>query len=142
MDIVKVTPDKEKAKSLFDTTSVRLDLIGLAEKHDKEKYSSKIVEEYYEAILEFITALMSLDGYKTRSDITGAHIATIEYLKNSYREFKDNEIQFIDSLRLKRNGIKYHGKHIDPEYVKMYESQIKHIVEKLKSILNKRLQSD
>ena len=139
MDLIKIFPDKQKALSLLDTLSVRLDLIVLMEKTDTSKYASKIIEEYYETVLELITALMSLDGYKTRSDLTGSHITTIKYLKATCKEFTEREIQLIDDFRERRNGIKYYGRHITAEYVNTYESQIKQTIEKLKSVLKRRL---
>lgn len=142
MDLIKINPDRQKALSLLDTLSLRLDLIGLMGKTDKIKYASKITEEYYETILELITAIMYLDGYKTRSDLPGSHITTIEYLKVTYKEFTEKEIGLIDDFRERRNGVKYYGRHITPAYVKMYEGQITQIIEKLKSTLKRKLSRD
>lgn len=74
MDLVNITPDKERAENLLNTVSVRMDTIKLLRKTDSKKFASKIIEEYYESILELITAIMSVDGWKTRSDITGSHM--------------------------------------------------------------------
>lgn len=138
MDIVKVLPDKEKAKSLLDTVDVRLDLIKLMWKDDVQKYSSKIVEEYYEIVLELITALLSIDGYKTRSDLAGSHQTAIEYL-SSYKEFTGSEIWLVGELRKRRVGIKYYGKHVETGYIKTYEAQIKAVIEKLAQIVKNKL---
>lgn len=74
-DLIRITPDKERSKSLLGMISVRLDSIYLMETKDISKFASKIIEEYYECIIELITAIMSVDGFKTRSDLTGAHLA-------------------------------------------------------------------
>ncbi len=139
MGLIKIEPDRQKALSLLDTLSVRLGLIVLMKKTDVTKYASKITEEYYETALELITALMYLDGYKTRSDLPGAHKETIKYLQTTYREFTEKEIWVIDDFRERRNGIKYYGRHVAPEFVKMYENQIQQVIEKLRSVLKKRL---
>lgn len=131
MDLIKITPDKEKARSLVDTANVRLDAILLFTKTNREKYSSKIVEEYYETVLEFISSLMFIDGYKTRSDLVGSHLAVIEYLRTHYKKFSENEIELIDDLRKKRIGIKYYGKHVNTNYLDSNENSIKEIVKKL-----------
>ncbi len=138
MDVIKVIPDKKKALSLLEMVNVRLDLIGLAEKYGKEKYSSKIIEEYYEAILEIIAAIMAADGYKTRSDLPGTHINIIEYLRTACKEMTEKEINIIDDLRQKRNGIKYQGRHVKSDYMDVYETEIKSLIEKLKAIAKKR----
>lgn len=51
-DIFKITPDKDRAKSLYDIALDRLEIIKILPK-DK---SYKILEEYYEIILELLTA--------------------------------------------------------------------------------------
>ena len=139
MDIIKITPDRQKAASLLDTVNLRLDLIILMKNNDLAKYSSKIAEEYYETVLELITALMSIDGYKTRTDLPGSHITAIEYLGSAYKEFTGAEMSLIEDLRKRRNGIKYYGKHVDQSYITIYESQINQLIEKLIKIVRKNL---
>ena len=141
MDVIKVIPDKQKALSLLDMADIRLDLIRLAKKSDKEKYSSKIVEEYYEAVLELITAIMTADGYKTRSDLAGTHITSIEYLRTACKEMTEKEINIIDDLRQKRNGIKYQGRYVKRDYIDMYETEIKSLIGKLTILVRKRIKN-
>jgi hypothetical protein len=138
-DLIRITPDKERARSLLDTVSVRLDAIKLMQKADSRKFSSKIVEEYYESVLELITAIMSIDGFKTRSDAAGSHIAAIEYLHENYKELEENEIGLIDDLRKKRTGITYYGRHVKEDYIQLNKSGIESIIEKLTLIVNKKL---
>lgn len=138
-DLIKVTSDEERAKSLLDTVTMRLDSIELLKKSDLEKYSSKIIEDYYESILELITALMCLDGYKTRGDFIGSHIATIEFLRSSYKQFKEDQINLIDDLRKKRIGIKYYGKHVKKDYLQMNEKEVNKIIEKLRKLAEKKI---
>lgn len=137
-NLLKVIPDKEKARSLLDMVSVRLDSINILEKADIKKFSSKIIEEYYEVLLELITAIMSLDGYRTRSDVTGAHIISINYMRR-YKEFGDHEIELMKDMRKKRIGIKYYGRHVSDDYLNRKEKDIKNLITKLKSIAEKKL---
>jgi hypothetical protein len=140
MELIRITPDTERARSLLDTVSVRLDAIRLMQKADSRKFSSKIVEEYYECVLELMTAIMSIDGFKTRSDAAGSHIAAIEYLRENYKELEENEIGMIDDLRKKRVGITYYGRHVREDYMEENRSEIERIIEKLRLIVRKKLE--
>ena len=140
MDIIDTTPDRERAKSLLETVDLRLDSIKLMEDNDARKFASKIIEEYYEVLLELITAVMSLDGYKTRADAVGSHIAAINYMKR-YRELGNHEIQLIDDMRKKRISIKYYGRHIDPDFLDRREADIRSVIGKLKAISENKLRA-
>jgi methyltransferase-like protein len=63
-EVNKIRPDKEMAKSLLKMMEIRL---KATESLNKEKFTSIVVEGYYEVIKEGITALMAIDGYKTLS---------------------------------------------------------------------------
>ena len=139
MDVIRITPDRERARSLLDTVSVRLDAITVLQGNDSRKFSSKIVEEYYEAVLELITAIMSIDGFKTRSDAPGSHISAIEYLHENYKELEENEIGMIDDLRKKRAGITYYGRHVREDYIEGNKREIERIIEKLRAIAIRKL---
>jgi len=135
-DVIRTTPDRERAMSLMDMAGIRLDSIKLMENSDSRKFASKIVEEYYETILELVTAIMSLDGYKTRSDAVGSHMASINYMRK-YREVTDYEIALMDSMRKKRIGVKYYGRNVDPEYIKRKRNEILSLIDKLELITNR-----
>src|SRR3989344_804970 len=100
LNVSKITPDKEKARSL-------LQIIKLREKDLKtksEEFTTLIVEGYYKIVKELITALMSIDGYRTVS-----HELLVGYLAECYRKFSSAEIMTIDQLRKIRNDIAYRG---------------------------------
>ena len=44
-DVIRTTPDRERAMSLMDMAGIRLDSIKLMENSDSRKFASKIVEE-------------------------------------------------------------------------------------------------
>ncbi len=128
-----VTRDTEKAKAL-------LRVIVLREKNvntmDHEEFTTLIVEGYYEIMKELITALMSIDGWKTVS-----HELLISYLVRFYKEFSQTEVYIIDQLRKTRNDIAYRGVMIRPEYLKRNKKTILQTINKLKKIVQMKLKT-
>jgi len=129
--ISKIAVDKEKAKSLLQVISLREKNIDTMK---SEEFSTLIVEAYYEIIKELMTAVMSIDGWKTVS-----HEMLIGYLKNFYKEFPVSEIYMIDQLRKARNDIAYRGISIKPEYLTRNREPILKIIAKLKSVVQSKL---
>ena len=64
MDLIKITPDKERIKL-----------------QDRKRMTALILSDYYEIIKELSTALLLLDGYKTLS-----HKDLIDYVNTNYKE--------------------------------------------------------
>ncbi len=131
MDLIKITPDNEKARNLFKMVSLIEERI---KEQDKNKMSSLIIADYYEIIKELITAILLIDGYKTLS-----HKDLIDYLKEKYNEFNANEISILDDLRILRNRVSYEGFLIEPSYLHRNESLYKLIIKKLKESIKKKL---
>jgi len=100
-EVRKVRPDKEMAKSLLKMIEVRTKMIRTL---NNDQFVSIKIENYYEIIKEAITALMSIDGYKTLS-----HEILIGYLHEFYKDFSKHEINLIDQVRQIRNKIVYRG---------------------------------
>lgn len=138
MTVIRITPDRERAKGLLETIEVRLDSISLMENADIEKFASKITEEYYEVILELVTAIMSADGYKISADTVGGHVASIQYMRK-YKDLGAHEIELMDELRKRRVGIKYYGRRVSNEYLQGKEKEINNLVRKLWAIVKARL---
>lgn len=129
-NVSKITPDKEKAKSLLQIVELReRDL-----KTKGEEFTTLIVEGYYEIVKELITALMSIDGYKTVS-----HELLVGYLIEYYKEFSAAEIMAIDQLRKTRNDIAYRGVMMKPEFLVRRKEDILRIIMKLKEIVFKKI---
>ncbi|MEK6983934.1 MAG: hypothetical protein AABX33_05150 [Nanoarchaeota archaeon] len=97
-DLIKITPNKEKAHSIFKMVEITLEMI---KQIDKSKFPSNITKEYYEVVRELISIILLLDGYKTMGE--GAHKRQIEYLEANYKDFSKHETAFIDDLRVTRN---------------------------------------
>jgi hypothetical protein len=129
MELIKIEPDREKAKSLVKIATMRQNKIS---GFDPAKESPLITEAYYEICKEIITAILFCDGYKTLS-----HTDLIEYIKK-YKELNEQEIHIIDSLRKKRNQIVYYGTIEETSYAKRNEKTIQEIIRKLKRIIEEK----
>ncbi len=131
MNLIRIAPDKEKAKNI-------LEMIGLIEERINTQYKIKfaplIISDYYEIIKELITALLLIDGYKTLS-----HKDLITYLKLNYLVIDVHEIRLIDTLRIIRNRVTYEGFKIQTDYLEDNKLKYIQIIKKLKSLINKKL---
>ena len=129
MDLVKVTPDKEKAKSILKMVCLIEERIKV---QDREKMAALIITDYYEIIKELLTAILLIDGYKTLS-----HKDLIDYVKENYSEFTKHEIYTLNDLRILRNRVTYEGFFVESSYLKRNENFFKEIIQKLKKINRK-----
>lgn len=130
MEIIKITPDKEKARNILKMISLIEERIKI---QDKTKMTALIIADYYEIIKELITAVLLIDGYKTLS-----HKDLIDYLKEKYSEFRMHEISLLNDLRILRNRIAYEGFSIEPPYLNRNEVFYKQLIKKLKNIVIKK----
>jgi len=131
MELIKITPNKERAKSILEMISLIKERIKI---QDREKMTSLIIVDYYEIIKELITAVLLIDGYKTlsRKDL-------IDYINEKYSDFSEFEISILNSLRILRNRIAYEGYQIDLSYLKRNEQGFKFITLKLEKIIKKKI---
>lgn len=131
MDLIKITPDKERAKSLLKMISL---IENRIKKEDKKEMTALIISDYYEIIKELITAILLADGFKTLN-----HKDLFEYLEKNYSQFIANDFSILDSLRVLRNIISYEGFFVDLSYLTRNEFLFKDIIIKLKNILTNSL---
>ena len=131
MDLIKITPNKERARNILKMISLIEERI---KNQDREKMTALIIADYYEIIKELITAILLTDGYKTLS-----HKDLFDYLKEEYTEFNTNDMSNLNDLRILRNRIAYEGFFIEPSYLNRNETLFKNIIKKLKDILNNKL---
>lgn len=131
MKLIKISPDKEKARNILKMVSLIEDGI---KKRDRPKMSSLIASDYYEIIKELLTALLLLDGYKTLS-----HVDLIEYAKAKCSYFSSYEMSVLDELRILRNKIAYDGFLINESYLSRNENLFIKAADKLKEIIKDRL---
>lgn len=129
--VKKVSKDKDKAKALLKMANLRYEFwTGL---RFKPKYTSIAVDGYYEVIKELLTALLSLEGYKSEN-----HECLISYLAQYYPAFA-YEIGIIYQLKKIRNNIDYKGFFVKTEYLKRNELEFKHIIKTLQKIIENKL---
>jgi hypothetical protein len=131
--IIKVTPDKEKVKSILQLLREREEFVKTI---DVKKFSTNAAENYYEIIKELANALLLLDGLKTTGEY--AHKDLIDYLSN-YKEFSQGDIGFLNDLRIKRNNSAYDGKKVDPVYLENNTDRILYLTDKLKLLIKGKL---
>jgi hypothetical protein len=131
MDLIKITPDKEKARSILRMAELIEERII---NQSRAKMAALIVADYYEVLKELITAMLLIDGYKTLS-----HKDLIEYLDAKYKEFDSHEIAIMDDLRILRNRISYEGFFVETSYLERNEDLLKSLVKKLKVMIRGRL---
>ena len=131
MDLIKITPDKEKVRSI-------LRMVTLLEERIKnqvpKKMFSLIISDYYGVIKELLTAILLLDGWKTLS-----HKDLIDYLDQNYKEFNKHEISRLDNLRAIRNKITYEGFFASFEYLETNGIFFKDIINKLKIVITNKI---
>ena len=133
-ELIKTTPDKEKARSILKMVEATLEMIRFI---DKIKFPSNVAKEYYEIIRELISIILLLDGHKAIGE--KAHKRQIEYLEANYKEFGQAEITLIDDLRITRNKIAYEGFFVKESYIDRKLTDILKVIEKLKRLIDKKL---
>ncbi|MBI2667023.1 hypothetical protein HYX13_05410 [Candidatus Woesearchaeota archaeon] len=133
-ELIRITPDKEKAKSILKMVETTLEMI---QETNQSKFPSHVTKEYYDVVRELVSVLLLLDGYKTLGE--GAHKRMIEYLEKNYKEFDSTEIIFLDDLRVIRNKITYDGFFVKEEYIERRKERLLNIVKKLNAIINKKM---
>ena len=131
--IIKISPDKEKVKSILQLINEREEFISSI---DHEKFSTNATENYYEIIKELANALLLLDGLKTAGEY--AHKDLIDHLIN-YKEFSESDIMFLNNLRIKRNNSAYDGKKIDPSYLVNNKKRILELINRLKKLIKNKI---
>ncbi|MBU0666427.1 MAG: hypothetical protein ABIC91_04055 [Nanoarchaeota archaeon] len=128
--ILKVQPDKQKAKALrlmAETTLKRV------RETDIEKYSSNVLTDYYTIIRDLMEALTCVEGTKIKGE--GSHVKIIDYVCEKH--FFDESIrQFLQELRDYRNRTYYEGFMIKYSYMKTNQRKIESIIKKLKERLD------
>ena len=132
MDLIKISPDKEKARSILKMISLLEERIKTQE---KKKMAALIITDYYEIVKELITAILLSEGYKTLS-----HKDLIDYLKERYSvQFSVNDISNLNDLRVLKNRVDHEGFFIEPSYLEKNEDLFKNIIKKLKEMLIDKL---
>ncbi|MBN2422260.1 hypothetical protein JXB41_03460 [Candidatus Woesearchaeota archaeon] len=134
--IIKVKPDKNKAKSLFNMAELTLERLNQTK---KEKYPTNTLNDYYDIIHNLLGAVSSIYGIKTKGE--GAHKELIDEMARRLNLGENRRI-FLQELMDFRNRIYYEGFVIHYNYLKSNEKKINEIISTLLSDLKKELLSE
>ena len=130
--VKKVKANPEQAKALLQLAKRRLESL---EKRSKDEFPQLLIESYYEAIKELISALLSIYGYKSYS-----HECIITFLNEYYTDILDDfQIKFLDNMRKLRSDIQYRGRDIADDYLKRNNTTIEKIISILLDLVEKEL---
>lgn len=97
--IRKTEPDKERVRNMLKMVDIRQEFWDSMSANLDEKYSSLLVEGYYEIIKELLTAYLNLNGLESSN-----HECLIRYFQKQNHEL-EVEAQKMDELRQVRNRI-------------------------------------
>ena len=126
---VKVTPDKEKSKSLIETAEERMEFSA---RELTGKNANYIFEGHYSSILELLHALVLLDGYKVNN-----HVCLGYYLRDVLKN--DELFRLFDDCRFKRNSLVYYGKRMDFDTAKDSIQKANKLFKELKNITDEQI---
>src|SRR3989344_4076554 len=100
MGMIKITPDKEKARSMLKMAKTTMDMASAI---DYKRFPSNIIVEFYNVARQLMAVIALLDGFKTKGE--GAHRTLIEYTAQNYKKLSAYEIHLLYDLRTLRNRI-------------------------------------
>jgi hypothetical protein len=126
--IIKITPDKERVKSILKLIKRREEFLSSADSN----FPTIIAENYYEILKELATAILNLKGKKAVGK--NAHKETIDNL-SKYKKISEYDISIMQDLRIKRNKSQYEGERINSSYMENKKRELKKIGKKLKDII-------
>ena len=124
MDLIRITADKERARSILRMVSLIEERIPL---QDTQRMAALILTDYYEIIKDLLTAILLLDGYKTLS-----HKDLVDYLKERCQGFSQSDIALLDDLRVLMNRVVYDAFFIEHPDTRRNEAHFKKLILALK----------
>ena len=128
---IKITPDKEKAKSLIETANGRIEFSA---KELNDKNANYVFEGYYSSILELLHALVLLEGHKVNN-----HVCLGFFLRDILK--REDMFRIFDDCRYKRNSLVYYGKRMDFETAKDSVEKAKKLIKELKTIIDEKMRN-
>ena len=130
--VKKVKENPDQAKALFQLATKRLKSI---ERRREDEFPQFLLESYYEAIKEFICALLALHGYKSYS-----HECLLSFMAEFYPAALDDvQMHFLDDMRKLRSDIQYRGREVAEDYLDRNLSVIGEIIDILLVTVEKEL---
>ena len=130
--IIKIQPDKQKAKSLKTMAEITLQRL---QEIEIVKYPSNTLTDYYDILHKLMEAITLSNGIKFKGD--GAHQELIDYVSKEH-PLGENARQFLQQMRDYRNKIAYEGFMLNKNYIILNQSKIKSIITALLEKLSKK----
>jgi len=134
--IIKIKPDKEKAKSMMKLVESRIETIPILK---KAKFPNIVAETYYEIIKEISSIFLLSKGFKSVGENFHKDLFDFLYKK---KFLAPEEFFLINDLRIRRNKSFYQGREISQNYLDIKENKLNEIIKKLKSFLNLELKGE
>ena len=129
-DFVKeVEIDPAKIQSLVKTANSRIAF--LKSTTFSPGHTSFLVEGYYEAIKELLTALLLTKGLRSKN-----HQCLITYFYKNYPQH-EGEAYLIAEMSYLRNRLNYYGEQISPAFYEKNKELVEKIVVKIKNMIDK-----
>lgn len=129
--MIKINPDKQKAKSLHDMSLITLERLKETE---LEKYPSNSLTDYYDIVRKLMEALNFLEGVKIKGE--GAHLKIIDHVCKKYNLSESTRI-FLQEMRDYRNRISYEGFYVNKNYISLNKDKIESIINQLNNLIIK-----
>lgn len=131
--IRKTDIDKERVRNMLKMIEIRQEFWDSQSKNLDEKYSSLLVEGYYEIIKELLTAYLNLNGLESSN-----HECLIRYFNKQNPEL-EIEAEKMDELRQIRNRIDYRGFFVRKDFFERNKLEYRHIIKLLKKMVKESL---
>ncbi len=131
--IIKIKPDKGKAKSMMKLAENRIETLPFLK---KSGFPTIVAETYYEIIKEISSIFLLSKGFKSAGE--NFHRDLFEFLYKR-KLVAPEEFFLINDLRIRRNKSFYQGKKISQDYLDTKEKRLNEIIKKLKSLLDSEL---
>lgn len=126
---IQISTDKKRAVSLLETADDRITFLA---KQINKNNANYVFEDYYSSVLEYMQAIISLDGFKVTNTICLGY-----YLRDVLK--KEDLFILFDDCRYKRNAFVYYGKKMDFETAFDSREKTKILMKKLKKIIMEKL---
>ena len=128
--ILKIQPDFQKSKALFEMAKITLQRLNETEIY---KYPTNTLNDYYDVLHKLMESLTLKEGIKIRGE--GAHQELIDYICKKYK-FTESDHIFIQEMRDFRNRISYEGFIVNENYISVNLEKINRIIKTLYMIIN------
>lgn len=131
--IKKIEPDKERVRNMLKMIDIRQEFWDSLSVIIDDKYSSILIEGYYEIIKELLTAYLNLNGLESSN-----HECLIRYFQKEKSDL-NVEAEKMDELRQVRNKIDYRGFFVKKEFFDRNKLEYQHIIKILKKLIKEKL---